>query len=205
MNIRLLGILLLCGAMTAAADQVRVRATRQLDSRKSSGNQNLGFGRTSLTQKEYYYRFEIQSTSPQLANPVKVEWAVMYEDWEGRVRPGVRGSCETNVPMAKATIVETETVHLNQRNWQGAGGHSGKIEDKIAGYGLRISDKNGNIIDEEYDPASLKREIDWKMVQGQPNEDALKAIQTLLGGGQQNGGGGPRQPPPGRLGQPRRP
>ncbi len=196
MNTRLIGTLLMIGAITASADQIRVRATKQLDSRKNSGTQDLGFGRTSLTQKEYFYRFEIQSTAPQLANPLKVEWAVMYADWEGRIRPGVRGSCETNVVMTKATIVETETVHLNQRNWQGAGGRSGKIEDKIAGYGLRITDKNGNIIDEEYDPAGLKREIDWKMVQGQPNEEALKAIQTLLGGGQQNGGGGTRQPPP---------
>ena len=67
-------------------------------------------------------------------------WAVMYEDWEGRIRPGGRGSCETNIAMTKATVVETDTVRLNQRNWQGAGGRAGKIEDKIAGVGSREHD-----------------------------------------------------------------
>lgn len=194
MKNRLVIVLVLAAALGAqAADVLRIKASKQLDSRKNSGNQNLGGGSTSLTQKEYFYRFDVQAISPQVANPLKFEWVVLYEDWEGRSRPGTHGTCETNVAMTRAVSIETETVHLNQRNWRGPGGHSGRIEDKIAGYGLRVTDKDGNLIAEDYDPASLRKEIDWKTVDAQPNEEALRALRGLLGGGQQDGG---RQPPP---------
>jgi len=182
----------------SAVDLVRIKATKQLDSRKSSGKQDVGYGRTSLTQKEYLYRFDAQAVSPQVANPLKFEWVVMIEDWSGRIRPATHGTCETNVAMTRAVSIETDTVELNQRNWQGAGGRTGKVEEKIAGYGLRVTDKNGNLIAENYDPSSLKKEIDWKMVDGQPNEEALRAVRGLLEGGRPPGGGppmrGPRRP-----------
>ncbi len=177
-----------------AADMLRIKATKRLDNQRSSGNQQAFGGRTSLTQKEYYYRFDVQSVSPQVGNPINLEWAVMYEDWEGHIRPGTHGTCSTNVTMTKAVTVETDTVHLNQRNWQGPAGRTSKIEDKVLGYGLRVTDSNGNTIAEEYDPVSLKKEIDWKTIDAQPNQEALKALQQLIGGGQ----GGGQRPPPGQ-------
>lgn len=198
-------VLFFLGVLSAPAiDQLRIKATKQLASRQNTGNQNVFGGHTSLTQKEYVYRFDVLSVSPQLANPIKLEWVVMFEDWSGRLRPGTHGTCETNAGMTKAVSVETDTVHLNQRNWQGPQ-NSGKIEDKIAGYGLRVNDSNGNLIAEQYEPAALKKQIDWKMVDAQPNDDGLKALQSLLGGGQQQQGGGQQRPPPPGAGHPRHP
>lgn len=200
MKTRLAIALLLIASFTAsAADQLRIKASKQLDSRRNSGSQDVGFGRTSLTQKEYFYRFEVQALSPKLANPLKFEWAVMYEDWEGRIRPGTHGTAETNVTMTKTAIVESETVQLNQRNWQGAGGRAGKIEDKIVGYGVRVTDSNGNQIAEQFEPSSLKKEIDWKTIDEKPNEEALRGLKRMLEGGGRPPPGGP---PPDR---PRRP
>lgn len=197
MNIRSVIILSLacaCAGSASALDLIRIKAAKKLDSRKNSGNQQAFGGRTSLTQKEYYYRFDVQALSPQVANPLKFEWVVMLEDWSGRVRPATHGTCETNVAMTGAVPIETETVHLNERNWQGPGGRAGKVEDKIAGYGLRVTDKNGNLIAEDYDPVSLKKEIDWKMVDGQPSEEAMRALRGLMEGGPRPGGPPPRPP-----------
>lgn len=196
MNMRYVFFLLLLGAASAqAADQIRFKATKQLDSRRNSGSQNVFGANTSLTQKEYVYRFDLQSVSPQLANPVQVEWVVMVEDMSGRIRPGGRGSAETNLVMSKMASIETDPIQINQRDWQG-GNRAGKIEDKIEGYGVRITDKNGNQIFENYEPSSLKKQIDWKIVNTDTREEALKALRGLVGEGDQRPPR--REPPPGR-------
>lgn len=192
MKTKIIFALALCAGLSAdAATTLRIKGTKVLESRNKGGSQNLGFAKTATAQKEYFYRFDVQSVSPQSSGALKFEWAVMYEDWEGRMRVGTHGTCETNVGMTRATSIETETIELNERNWQGAHGRSGKVEDKIAGYGLRVWDKNGNLIAEEYEPSSLKKDFDWKKVAEQPNEEALRALKGLLGGGRDDDRRGP--------------
>lgn len=187
--------ILLVAAVASGADPIRFKATKQLDSRRNSGSQNVFGANTSLTQKEYVYRFDLQAVTPQLANPVVVEWVVMVEDMTGNLRVGNHGTAETNITMTKVVSVESESVRINQRDWQGPN-RAGKVEDKIEGYGVRITDKNGNLVLEEYEPSALKKQIDWKTVNTDPREEALKALKGLIGGD------GKREPPPGR---PRRP
>lgn len=196
MKTQLIAAGLILGAVLSAgaATTLRVKGTKLLDSRTKSGNQNLGFGQTSSTQKDYFYRFDLQALAPQAVGRLKAEWVVMYEDWQGHLRVGTRGVCETNVALSKVTAVETDTVQLNQRNWQGAGGRAGKVEDKIVGYGLKVSDAQGNLLAEEYEPSSLKKGVDWKAAAEAPNEQALRALQGLLGGDRD---GDRRGPPPG--------
>ena len=60
---------------------------------------------------------------------------------------------------------------------------------------LRVWDKNGNLIAEDYEPSSLKKDFDWKKVAEQPNEEAMRALRALLGG-ERDRDGDRRGPPP---------
>lgn len=186
---------LACAWPAAAVDTVRVKTTKQLANKRDSNDQQVFGGRTSLTEKEYVYRIDLQSIASQFANPAKVEWIVMMEDMSGRLKPAARGSVETSLALGRMASVTTMPVQINQRDWQGPHGRSGKIEDKIEGVAVRVLDQNGNVAVESYEPNSLKKEIDWKTASpdaNQAGQDALKAIGGMMGGG------GDRPPPPDR-------
>ena len=152
----------------SAADSIRITATKKLDNRRQSSAQRLPGGATSLTQKEYLYHFDIQSLSTLVPSNAVAEWIVYMEDWTGRIRPMVHDKQDIELRFGTPVAVETDTVHLNERDWSHRGG-SGKLEDKVAGYAIRIMDKDGNLLTERSEPASIRKEVDWSKADAEKN------------------------------------
>lgn len=185
MNKLIVGLVAVSFALPGfALDTVRVKTTKQLANKRDSSDQQVFGGRTSLTEKEYVYRIDLQSIGTQFANPAKVEWIVMMEDMSGRLKPAARGNMEATLALGRSASVTTTPVQINQRDWQGPHGRSGKIEDQIKGLAVRVLDQNGNVAVESYEPTSLKKEIDWKMASPDAGQDALKALGGMMGGGE---------------------
>ena len=86
-------------------------------------------------------------------------------------------------------------MHGLRREFRG-GPNPGTIEDKIAGYGIRVMAPDGALVAEKYDPASMKDRIDWKLLQA----PAIKPGQLMRQRQQP-----PAQMPPGEMPLPQDP
>ncbi len=158
----LLVLALLPGAR--AADPIVITATKKTVSSTKGSEQSLPRGQSRATEKLIVYRFELQPVLALGLPEVEVEWMVIIEMAGGMFAPATMGQKGVAIPLGRPVTIETEPVKLIGREWRG-GPLPGTVEDKIAGYGVRVLAPDGAVLAEKYDPSSVKYRVDWKQLQ----------------------------------------
>jgi hypothetical protein len=163
----LTGVLVGLLATAAGADTLRVSARKVTLNKREGKTQDLPRGTTTYTAKDVGYRFTLMRLSPTLPETVMVEWRVLVEGAAGRLHLGTRGEQQAILPVGQDVEVETGPVHLDERTWSGRA-NAGSVESSIYGYGVRVLDAAGTVLYEDYQPAAVKSEIDWKPKESEP-------------------------------------
>ena len=161
-------IITICMAMVCtcaqAGESIAIKATAKTVSQSKGTEQDLPRGKSRAFEKHMIYKFDLQRMSTQGADEFAVEWMVMIEKSEGRTQPATMGQKSLTISFGQSASLETEKFMLLGREFRG-GPNPGTIEDKIAGYGIRVMAPDGALVAEKYEPASMKDRIDWKLLQ----------------------------------------
>jgi hypothetical protein len=150
-------VLLFCPVALWGADRVQIRATKKTGSREKGAAQDLPRGASHATKTEKYYRFECRSMSTSVPESLKAEWVVLLESSDGRLLPAAYGSTNLSLPVGRTAVLETDSVSLYGREWDGR--RAGEVTDEIAGYGFRLTDSEGARVADKFDPPSKADEI----------------------------------------------
>jgi hypothetical protein len=151
-------------AYAQAAENIIIKATAKTVSQSKGAEQDLPRGKSRSFEKHMMYKFDLQRLSTQGPTEFSVEWMVLIEKSEGRTQPATMGQKSLAIPFGQTATIETESFLLLGREFR-SGPNPGTVEDSIAGYGIRVMAEDGTIVAEEYDPASTKSRIDWKLLQ----------------------------------------
>ena len=174
-----LAVLLFVAAVVSAPalDKVRISATRKTASSEQGSTQQLPKTTIRATRQDVYYRFGFQRMVPSVPEKLEVQWVIVIERMGGRLVPAVTGSTELEMPLGREVEVSTDPVPLLGRAWEGG---SRSIEDSIYGYAVRVTDPDGNIVAEKFNPKALESQIDGIVEQGDKDRDAIQDLRKLF-------------------------
>jgi len=142
---------------------VDIKATKKTASKHKGSQQQLPRGQTQSTEDSVYYVLEIKNNSSTAAGAVDLQWIVLLEGAGGRISPATSGTEQLTLSFGRTETVETGTITLRGREWSGRH-RSGKVEDEIAGYGVRVLNQQGDVIATKYHPSSIESKVDWDVL-----------------------------------------
>lgn len=167
------GLLVLAvAAGVALADDIEIKATQKTESSDKGSTQTLPGGTSRSVRTEKYYKFELRRMSSAIPSVVNVAWAVFKEGVGGKIELAAHGEETVSLPIGQEVALKSSTVLLTGREWTGR--RDGDFGEDLAGYGVRITDRNGEVVAERYDPSSVQAVVE-KLREKKAEAEAQKA------------------------------
>jgi len=162
----------------AGADPVRISARKKTISRRRSSVQDLPRGPSRSVTTQVAYDFRILALTPAAAGPVQVEWVTLVETPRGAVQARGYGRTNLILQLGREVSVSSTPVTVTGREWIG-GPNPGVVEEKIAGYAVRVVDPAGKVLAEKCQPSSLRGFVDWEKAARPPAPRARRLMRRL--------------------------
>lgn len=154
---------LLAVSAALGREDIAITATKKTLDERKGGEQDLWRGTSRSLEKTIYYDIEITVWSPAVPLDVKVEWLILIEGAGGRLFPGTFGEKSIGLALGQPLTMPTEPVKLEGREWTG-GPNPGTVQDRVAGYAVRVLSTDGKVLAEKYEPVSVKGDADWSLL-----------------------------------------
>lgn len=153
----ILAALMVAGVHTATAGyhySVHVETEKYGNSTASYDDAARRARMMSLDITAVNYRFEIRASS-LAPDSAQLEWIVLARDSKRQIEEVARGTASLSFSKAqRRTTLETGRVQIPDT---GEGAH----QSDLYGYGIRITDDQGRVLEEKYSPAGAKSAITW--------------------------------------------
>ena len=159
MNRSVAWVVLLLGLFGAAqalagAGYLTIKATKKTADTREGGNVTMGKN-IQLEERDVYYELDIRSmaATPQ---ELRVDWVVLVKTIKGRLRTADRGEETITLKTGETKTLETSLITLREEAGPKGNGFKGKIE----GVGVRVTDAEGAVVGELYEPATSRKNLE---------------------------------------------
>ena len=160
------------------AEAIQISATKKTDDQRKTSSQQLAHGSTQLSLKNVYYRFDIRPMTTGLPEEAELQYIVLQENVNGKVEVAVRGTQSVSLTFGQPQSIESESFELTKRSWNRAGG-SGNLKQDVYGYGVRIVNRDGDVLAEKYAPSSTQKDLEAAFLKT-PGQDRRAAEKNLM-------------------------
>jgi len=151
-------IILIAPLAAMAIEDYEIKFTKKTASKRESEKQQLARISTRAVSESIYYLIEIRRKTSTSPATVEVEYGAMVEGTGGRLFMRGYGSKEIYIDFGKTIEVESDSVELSGREFNGFF-NAGTVEEDIEGFGVRIKSDDGKILAEKYSSKSIEKEL----------------------------------------------
>jgi len=158
----------------AALETIQISATKKTADTRKSSSQQLPNGSTQLNQKSIFYRFDYRPMSPNLPKEAELQYVVLQENFNGGLEEATRGAQTVELTFGQKRSAESETFTLKEREWDRHAGGTGSMKQDVYGVGVRIVDREGEVLAAKYIPSSKQKDLE-QALDRDPKKDKPKA------------------------------